>query len=148
QSVLIDLQKLQQLEIVSYLPQTDRPQLTFLQARSDTTNMQIDHQYLRERKHVMGKQIQSVFSYLETTKCRSTLLLTYFDDTEAEDCGICDNCLKSNKRKDKSDELSDIKNEINFILSNGPQDLQQIINRIANGEEEKRIEVLRQLVDA
>src|SRR3546814_576417 len=65
QTVLEGLHKMQQLEVISYLPKTDQAQLTFLQSRVDTVNLQIDHRYLRERKQIMETQVESVFSYLE-----------------------------------------------------------------------------------
>src|SRR5690606_18435563 len=104
QSVVLGLKKLNELEVLSYLPQTDTPQIQFLQPRIDTANLQVDHTYIRERKEIMEKQIEAVFSYLESEHCRSKTLLHYFDDFESQNCGVCDNCLRL-KNKSKKQEI-------------------------------------------
>lgn len=148
QSVILGLKKLQELEVLSYLPQTDQPQIQFLQPRIDTANLQVDHSYIRERKEIMEKQIEAVFSYLKDEACRSKILLAYFDDFDSQDCGICDYCLRLKSNIKKQQVELEIQREIINMLSKGPQKLQQIIDGIELGEEVRRIEVLRQLLDA
>src|SRR5690606_3699923 len=46
------LELLQQLEILSYVPQTDSPKLQFLRARMDNKRLHVDGGYVRERKTV------------------------------------------------------------------------------------------------
>jgi len=147
QAVIAGLQKMQELEIASYLPQTDKPQLTFLQGRVDTAHLHVDHQYIRERKQVVEKQIEAVLSYVQASTCRSSTLLAYFDDFDATDCGICDVCIKSQKSRSQEAKTTAIKSSILAILSEGPQKIRQIVDKIEVGDEGSRIEVLRRLVD-
>src|SRR3546814_5317225 len=74
------LEHLQQLEMLSYLPQTDSPKLQFLLARIDNKRLHIDSGYIRERKMVKQGQLDAVFAYLDGTGCRSKQLLAYFDE--------------------------------------------------------------------
>ena len=144
-SVIAGLKKLNEQEVLSYLPQTDKPQIQFLQPRIDTTNLQINHSYIRERKETMAKQIDAVFSYLKTTSCRSKTLLAYFDDFDSEDCGVCDNCLRARSRSKTQKE--EIKTEIKTKLRIKPMSLHEVIESVEIGEEGERIEILRQLLD-
>jgi ATP-dependent DNA helicase RecQ len=147
QSVVLGLKKLNELEVLSYLPQTDTPQIQFLQPRIDTANLQVDHTYIRERKEIMEKQIEAVFSYLEDENCRSKTLLNYFDDFDSQNCGVCDNCLRVKNKNKKPDIDLEIQAGILNILSGGPKGLNEIILEINLGEEKRRIEILRQLLD-
>lgn len=144
-SVIAGLKKLHEQEVLSYLQQTDKPQIQFLQPRIDTTNLQINHSYIRDRKETMAKQIDAVFSYLETTNCRSKTLLAYFDDFDSENCGVCDNCLRANS-KTKNLEVK-IRIEIKNSLELKAMSLHELIDNIEIGEEKDRIEVLRQMLD-
>lgn len=144
-SVVKGLHKLHELEVLSYLPQTDKPQIQFLQPRIDTVNLQLDHAYIRERKEIMQKQMESVFTYLNTEDCRSKMLLAYFDDFDSDECGICDHCLRS-KSKHRNLEKA-IQADILKILAKGSRNLHELIDEISLGEEETKIETLRKLLD-
>lgn len=98
-SLVSALHKLHEQQVLTYLPQTDKPQIQFLQARIDTTNLQLDHAYIRERREITEKQMEAVFSYLKTDTCRSKFLLAYFDELDSRDCGICDLCLQRKRKK-------------------------------------------------
>lgn len=144
-SVVKGLQKLHELEVLSYLPQTDKPQIQFLQPRIDTTNLQIDHTYIRERKEIMQMQMESVFAYLKGEGCRSKALLAYFDESDSEDCGICDHCLKLKAKRKNIDKA--IQNEILKILAERARSLEELIDEISLGEEKIKIKSLRKLLD-
>lgn len=144
-SVVKRLQKLHELEVLSYLPQTDKPQIQLLQPRIDTTNLQIDHTYIRERKEIMQMQMESVFAYLKTENCRSKTLLAYFDDFDSENCGICDRCLQSKGKIKNIDQA--IQKEMLKILAKGTRSIHELIDEIVLGEEERKIETLRKLLD-
>jgi len=62
---------LQKMEIVTYLPQTDSPQLQFLRPRMDSKRLHIDSAYIRERKATKQEQLEAVFDYLDGWDCRS-----------------------------------------------------------------------------
>lgn len=47
------------------------------------------------------KQIKDVENFIRTNKCRRKPLLKYFDETYIEEnCGMCDNCCKTDKEKE------------------------------------------------
>ena len=142
------LEKMQELGVVSYLKQTDAPQLQFLRPRSDTSHLQIDHLYIQERKRIAKEQMDSIFEYLPENKCRSRKLLAYFGETESSDCLICDFCLKRNKKENLKDLHLKMHTEIKSSLLNGPMTLDELVDCLKIGEEKQQLEFVRQLIDA
>lgn len=87
------LQGLQKLEILSYLPKTDAPQVELLQPRVDYKNLFIDSQFIQERKKIKQQQLEAIDNYLDTEHCRSVALQGYFGEKDVPPCGTCDLCL-------------------------------------------------------
>ena len=138
----------QEQGLLSYLPQTDQPQLQFLRPRADRLHLDIDVKYIELRKKVQADQIQAVMSYATRMECRSIQLLTYFDELAAEKCGICDVCL-AEKKADDNDQLDDrIDYEIASLLQNQSHSLVNLVNELTIGTEQERINRIRTLLDA
>jgi ATP-dependent DNA helicase RecQ len=142
------LKYFQEQGLLSYLPQTDQPQLQFLRARADRLHLDIDVKYIELRKKIQADQIQAVMSYATRLECRSIQLLTYFDELAAEKCGICDVCL-AEKKADDNDQLDDrIDYEIASLLQNQSHSLLKLVNELTIGTEQERINRIRTLLDA
>jgi len=142
------LQKMQELDVVSYLKQTDNPQIQFLKPRSDTSHLTIDRKYIAERKEIAKEKLDSIISYLAEDRCRSRKLLHYFGESQSQDCEICDYCLKKRKKEDlKTFELT-LHTEIKNLLLNGPLTLDELVNGLAAGDEKSRLVYIRKLIDS
>lgn len=135
---------LQQQEIISYLPQTDSPQLQYLRPRMDNSRIYIDHQFIQERKKIKKRQLDYVFSYLSTKGCRSNYLLGYFDEAGHKPCRVCDNCIQRKKREDSD---IDIEREIVDVLSKGPRRIKELVDILTFGDEQMRIAAIRRKMD-
>ncbi|GAA4168859.1 ATP-dependent DNA helicase RecQ [Sphingobacterium ginsenosidimutans] len=139
------LKSLETLEIASYLPSTDAPQLTFLQNRVDYKHLYIDHIFIRDRHQVKGEQVNGMIDYIEKSHCRSQSLLLYFGEKNAGFCQVCDLCLM---RIHKESQRAKIKEEIKNSLLLGPKSLHDLIDSLTLGTEKRRIEIVRDLLDA
>ena len=142
------LKKLEGLLLISYLPQTDKPQITFTKARVDSRNLFVDHKYLKERKELMHEQVTAVLSYANTKRCRSMQLLEYFDDHSTGKCGVCDVCLEDKKKEKETFLFDTLTSEILTLLSDKHLSLDELVTALPSGNEKERIEVLRSLLDA
>ncbi|WP_207420438.1 RecQ family ATP-dependent DNA helicase [Desertivirga brevis] len=142
------LDKLEQLEIISYLKQTDKPQVYFSRARVDTQNLHIDTKYIRQRKEIMQQQIQAVIEYAEAKKCRSSMLLKYFDEITDEKCGVCDVCIAEKRIEDRQTVFAQITYEILEVLATSHLTIDELISRVPTGTEAEKIEAFRNLLDA
>lgn len=142
------LKKLQEQELISYLPQTDQPQLQFVRPRVDQLHMDIDVKYIELRRKIQEDQIAAVLAYASTPACRSVQLLAYFDEPYAEKCGVCDICL-AEKRQQEAAELDDkIEFEIATLLQTNPHELDDLLAGIKTGAEADKLKQIRILLDA
>lgn len=148
QATLKQLQQLQQYQIITYLPQTDKPQLTFLQARSDSQHLNINKKHIDERKELGERQLTAVLNYLISDACRSQKLLAYFDKIQSNLCGVCDYCLKRNRKVNQQDLEDKIQLEMVDLLVQEPLSLDDLIERLQSGTEHERITIVRNLVDS
>lgn len=138
------LRGLQQLEIASYLPKTDAPQLEFLQARVDYKHLFIDTAFIEERKRIKEEQIKAIYAYLDTKVCRSMTLQTYFGEQEDTVCGVCDLCLVRQHREGIHEKLQ---TEIKTALLAGEKDIKQLVDELTLGDDATRLHVIRLLLD-
>ncbi|WP_419800909.1 RecQ family ATP-dependent DNA helicase [Mucilaginibacter sp.] len=148
QQVIAQLKFLEERGLLSYLPQTDQPQITFTKPRQDNLHLIINRKFLEERKQVYQQKMEAVFTYAESWQCRSRMLLAYLDEPDAPDCGHCDVCLE-NKRQEKALEIFDrIEQQILNQLSVQNLAAEDLITAIKTGREKEKIETLRRLLDA
>ena len=110
--------------------------------------LHINKRLIEERKANYRQKIEAVFAYATHKKCRSQMLLAYFDETNAPKCGICDICL-AEKRQRNAAEIGDaITNEIVELLSVSSMDIGELVTSLKNGVEKERMETIRLLLDA
>jgi ATP-dependent DNA helicase RecQ len=148
QQVIEGLKQLQELGILNYLSQTDQPQVTYTRPRQHNNDLIINKRYIEERKAIYRKKLEAVFAYAEHKKCRSQMLLAYFDETNADKCGLCDVCLEEKRQKSLAETIEDITGEIVQLLSAGDLDTAELVTRVKIGTEKDRIETIRLLLDA
>jgi len=98
QSVANQLLFLQKSNIIDYSPQKDKPQLTFLTPRYHAPDLPFDFKKYQIRQEREKLKIGAVVHYVKHEKrCRTQLLLEYFDEFTDKTCGVCDNCLTNKK---------------------------------------------------
>lgn len=88
------LEYLSKSGMIEYVPQKNKPQLTFLTVRFDAATLPLDYKELEKRKIKDKKALESVHKYvLNKGKCRMLILQDYFDEETKVRCGLCDNCI-------------------------------------------------------
>lgn len=142
------LNRLQQLELISYLPQTDQPQLQFLLPRADQTHLDIDAKFIQQRQQIQQEQVQAVLKYAAANSCRSKQLLQYFGELNADKCGFCDICLAERKVEDKALLKDRIDFEIVTLLQSQHHTLEDLVVKISAGTQKERVDRIRTLLDA
>ncbi|MFW0715266.1 RecQ family ATP-dependent DNA helicase [Pedobacter sp. N23S346] len=142
------LNKLQSIELLTYIQQTDQPQLQYVRPRVDMDHFDLDVKYLEFRKEILLKQVNAVISYASTNICRSIQLLSYFDEHQAAKCGVCDVCLAEKKAENDLQKDDEIDFEIVSLLQQQPLNLDDLVTGIKNGSENDRIDAVRELLDA
>lgn len=139
---------MQDQELLSYIQQSDQPQLQYLRPRVDFVHMDVDVKYMELRKKIQLEQIEAVLGYASGKTCRSVQLLAYFDEPNSDKCGVCDICL-AEKKEEEQDLLSDrIDFEIITFLQGQPATLENLVSGLKSGTEAEKIARIRELLDA
>ncbi|MCL7987983.1 RecQ family ATP-dependent DNA helicase [Sphingobacterium sp. lm-10] len=144
QEVVHMLQTMQQMELLTYMPKTDAPQLQFLRPRIDRKNLHVDTSFIRERRRIKEEQTKAIYHYLDTENCRSIALLTYFGESKSAPCGVCDLCLVRAHRGKVSTQVA---LQIKELLLDKPLPLKELIDQISIGSENAKLEAFRTLLD-
>ncbi len=142
------LKKLHQLNILTYIPRKNKPQLLYTRERIDKKDLLISKENYKDRKNAAKKRLQAVIDYVSSiNKCRSQLLLAYFGETGSKRCGKCDVCLKRNKIEINELEFNIILEKIKPILKDKPVSVTEIVDTVKGVNEDKVIKVIQWLKD-
>ncbi|MFV0345261.1 MAG: ATP-dependent DNA helicase RecQ [Bacteroidales bacterium] len=108
---LYDTIKLLRMQkIMDYIPRMGTPALVWLRDRVEGGDLVLNENVFDNRKQDHEQRIQSVLKYaLSKNECRSKVLVSYFGESCATDCGTCDVCTtKSNISEDRDELLEKI----------------------------------------
>lgn len=142
------LQQLTRLGLADYQPQKDKPQITFTTQRIAAEQIDLRAALLKQRKQVATDKLNAMIAFAEnTTHCRSRLLVEYFNEFGAEDCGVCDVCLNRNKGDVAGTEAQQIEKKLYQLLSNTPLHVNDVVKAISITEKDKVTAVIRYLLD-
>ena len=110
QEVYETLKELRRRHILDYVPQSSTPLITYTLRREDGCNIVIPPSVYEERRAQYEARINHMLRYAtDSTVCRSRQLLDYFGETDSEDCGHCDVCLKKRPvGKDAREQILDL----------------------------------------
>jgi ATP-dependent DNA helicase RecQ len=142
------LQKLQALELIQYIEQSDKPHLIFVKPRVDSSHLYINKKYHADRYEIHKTQIQSIVNYAVDHVCRSRQLLLYFNESNAPLCGFCDVCLEAKKLSKNSTISENITQSILRVLTNNSLLLNDLMINIHVGTDVEKLDVIRILLDA
>jgi ATP-dependent DNA helicase RecQ len=94
------LAELDRQRVLIYRPQSDSPTLTLMQPRADAQRLALDPAALALRKERASVRMEAMIAFAEGTEtCRSSALLSYFEEPQATPCGRCDVCQANGLRK-------------------------------------------------
>lgn len=148
EEIIKGLNYLQQLKVLTYLEQTELPQLTFTLPRADAKNLTLSKENFELLKKRAIERMEAVLDYAESThKCRSQILLAYFGETNAYRCNQCDVCLEENKKTLHTDEFEMIAEQVKQLLAVHSHDLKDLVSKITTGNEEKILKSIQWLID-
>jgi ATP-dependent DNA helicase RecQ len=142
------LQRLDKMTVLSYLPQSSKPQIIFTDEALHPGSILIAKVNYTERKERAIQRMEWVIHYVTNTrKCRSELLLSYFGEAEEVRCGICDVCLERNKLELSDLEFATIAAQLKEKLSKKPMELTDLVHSVKQVREDKIIKTVQWLMD-
>ena len=88
------LVSLAQRRIIRYTPSKKCPIITFTRHRVLSKDLCFAPEVYEERRAVFADRLNAIIKYaVSDDVCRSRILLSYFGEESAEDCGRCDVCV-------------------------------------------------------
>lgn len=122
------LVSLSQKRLVQYAPSKRCPIVTFTRHRVLSKDLHFAAEVYDERRAAFATRLNSIIKYAVTDdKCRSRLLLEYFGETDAADCGRCDVCVARRAvEKPASASSSDAERLMQLLADGRPHDTAEL----------------------
>lgn len=130
--------------IIYYIPSKKMPFIIYSQPRVDIKYLNIPQLVYEDRKEKFEKRIGSMIQYIEREDiCRSRILLAYFGEKDAKNCGQCDVCLAKNDIGLSNYQFEQIVNALNNILKNRILTIEEITDKCSAFASKDVISVIR-----
>ncbi len=140
------LKHLRKSRIIDYIPRNQTPFIYFSKERININRLKISKINYDDRKKDSLKRQNAVINYATSnTICRSQMLLTYFGEKNAPECGICDVCLSMQNSGLSTNEFNEVSKKIELKLET-PYSCESLLSKI-NGDRKKVMEVVKWLID-
>jgi ATP-dependent DNA helicase RecQ len=142
------LKRLEKMQLLDYVPATDKPSITFSEDRVDARDVFLAKENYKDRISDAEKRLEAVIHFAESShRCRSQSLLTYFGESDAKRCGKCDVCIERNKIELNELEFDTILNSIKPVLKETPCSIEQLVEAASSIQEDKVLRALQWFVD-
>ncbi|MEO1527571.1 MAG: RecQ family ATP-dependent DNA helicase [Planctomycetota bacterium] len=86
------LRELSRLNAFDYVPPFRGRAVHFLKRDVPFKSLEIDFTELARRKALEFEKLEAVIGFARSSGCRQRVILEYFGDPNAADCGLCDRC--------------------------------------------------------
>lgn len=147
ENVIALLHQLHKMQVVTYWPQSNKPQITYNTERLDKNNISISKEVYSELKSRAHKRLDAILNYASTTnRCRSQLLLQYFGES-VKRCGQCDYCLQRNKAELSEYEFRIALEGIKPIITSQPIRIDDLFNQLPQIAAENIIKTVQHLLE-
>ena len=134
--------------IVDYVPHKRTPFVVYTQPRVDNKYLSVSKAVYETRKERFETRISAMIGYVERKDvCRSRMLLTYFGELQASDCGQCDVCRASNDTGLTNYQFNQIAAGLQHILKIKPRTVDYITAFFPEYTAKDVIAVIRFLAD-
>ncbi|MCE7068649.1 ATP-dependent DNA helicase RecQ [Dyadobacter sp. CY326] len=144
--VIKKLNFLKERDIIDYEPRKNKPQLTFLTPRYEAALLPLNVFEIEKKKSRDLTKARSVAHYAAHTRiCRTLLLLEYFNEFDAEECGVCDICIQK-KKQDLQHNLELDSALVNFLNQNGAVTPNELGKAFEDVPEKDFLQTLQQLI--
>ena len=145
--VFESLKLLSKRNIIHYIPAKKVPTVYYNKSREEMKYLFIPQSVYEQRRDRLIQRIKNVIEYGSSkTQCRSKMLLQYFGEKDAKDCGKCDVCIENRQQNMRSSEMNLLIQTVLNQLNGKEMTLDEMT--VATDYPEKRlIEAIRFLSD-
>ena len=111
------LRELNRLRSFDYIPPFRGRAVHLVQRDLTFEQLEIDFEDLNARKRAEFDKLEAVIKFARTAGCRQRVILQYFGESDAANCGLCDRCQPSDGSVGRASDIS-IASEIQGLDSN------------------------------
>ena len=148
EKVTQQLQNLDSMNFLTYIPRNDKPQILFLTERLDIKYFTISDEIYKHRKDDAAKRVDAVIDFVSNNKeCRSVQLLRYFGENIKKTCNKCDVCSSKNKMTLNDKEYRVISERIVDELRESDNNVYGILKKVNDHHEEKVLNTIKWMID-
>lgn len=142
QQVYESLLKLGRMHAVSYVPKKSTPYIYYTTSREEPRHVLLPDEVYACRRERMKARIDSVRRFaFGSTQCRSAVILRYFGESDAPDCGRCDVC----RSRRHAPAAPDLESRVRAMMHLPPR---QIMESLPEHERGAAVEIIRRLGDS
>jgi ATP-dependent DNA helicase RecQ len=141
------LKLLSKKRIIHYVPAQKVPTIYYNKNREELKYLVIPQSVYEQRRDKLIHRIKNVIDYGSSkTQCRSKMLLQYFGEKDAKDCGKCDVCIEKKQRDMRSSDMDRLVQTVLNQLNEKEMTLEEIA-AATDFPERRLIEAIRFLSD-
>lgn len=145
-TIVQHFRQLRKLNLIDYREQTEVPWLTFTEDAVMEQNLRISPKNYHLLKKMAHQRLDAFIELLTSkNECRNKIILRYFGIDEPGDCGICDVCIKRQKKPIPQSKEAKIERILN-LKSRGQKDL-EIIDTFPVSDKKEIIQLIQFLKD-
>ncbi len=139
------IQKLHQMQVIEYNKPIDAPQLFFHHYRVDSRHLLLNMQRINVLKQQHIARTEAMIGFIENKRtCRNRILLAYFGEQTAKDCGHCDICTAKQQpiagKPTESEIISKLQNQNNIPIT-------AILNEYPYTIKDELVSLIRKMAD-
>jgi ATP-dependent DNA helicase RecQ len=133
------------MHILHYVPRKRTPYVIYTTSREEPKHVILPRAVYEELRQRMSDRIEATINYAYSDAgCRERMLLSYFGENAATDCGHCDLCIDRRKRSDHTP--ADVQQGILYMTGQRPRRLEEFFRTLSFPKDEI-IAMLSFLVD-
>ena len=145
ETIYNSLLELSRMHVLHYVPRKRTPYIIYTTSREEPKYVLIPRAVYEDLRQRMTDRVEATINFAYSdTGCRERMLLGYFGEQSANDCGHCDLCIDRRKRGDHV--LDDVQQGILYMAGLRPRRLEEFLNTLSFPRDEV-ISMLSFLVD-
>ena len=145
ETIYKSLLELTRMHILHYVPRKRSPYIIYTTSREEPKHVLFPKAVYEDLRQRMSDRIESIINYAYSDSgCRERMLLSYFGENQADECGHCDLCIDRRKRGDHTPD--DVQQGILYMSGQRPRRLEEFIHTLSFPKDEI-IAMLSFLVD-
>lgn len=139
------LKTMQKEKILSYVPASDQPKITFTMERAAGKEFGIDEKFYDFLKKRTFARVKGMIKYVQNPVCRMLTLLNYFDENADEKCGKCDICRGMHIESPSQTDYVKIKSHLLKVVNRKGKSLDDILDTVSIIKRKRALSVMNKL---